>query len=173
MFSTAYANSIRPQFEASLSMLARAVELADDATWLAPAGERAFWEVAMHVAYYAHLYLSPDFDRFEGPPDFAGPNSAGMGRAMEPPFDPVDPGPPVDRLKTLDYIRAAHGKLIDSLRAETDASLAGPSGFFWLTFPRAELYLYNLRHVQHHTAQLHVALRRAGKQPEWHAAGWT
>lgn len=165
--------SIRGQFEAALTMLAAAIHSADDDVWLAPVGKRAYWEGAFHTAFYTHLYLAKDLDSFEGLPDFAGPNSAGLGRRAEPPFDPIDPGPPVDRRRTLEYVCAAYAKLTRSLAAETAATLAGASGFFWLPFTRAELYFYNGRHIQHHTGQLHTTLRQRGIEPQWKGTGWS
>jgi len=170
--SELFKQSVKVQYEASLAMFVDALRQCDDDDWLKPVGVRAFWEVAYHNAVHAHLYLSASYEAFEGKPDWAGEFSGSLGIMPEPPYEPVDPGPPVDRLKTLAYTEAVHPKIHASLDAETEESLNGPSGFFWLGFSRAELYLYELRHLQHHTGQLCAVLRTAGKDVDWVGSGW-
>lgn len=170
------------QFEAGLVMLAEAVERCDAALWLEPVGERPFWENAWHVAFYVDLYLTPSVPPFPELPDWAWPGSQGLGRNTEPPFDPLTPqqmGPPVPREAVRRFITGhLRAKLAEVVAAETEATLAGPSGFFWLPFTRLEAYHYNLRHLMHHTGQLCAALRgpgakAAGLQPaEWAGSGW-
>ena len=40
--------------------------------------------------------------------------------------------------------------------------LDAPSGFHWLPFTKFELQVYNIRHAQHHAAQLADRLRASG-----------
>jgi uncharacterized damage-inducible protein DinB len=41
-------------------------------------------------------------------------------------------------------------------------------GFGWIDVSVGELVVYNMRHVQHHTAQLNMLLRKAvHASPEW------
>jgi len=61
----------------------------------------------------------------------------------------------------LEYVEICHRKLPEAIASETAESLQGPSGFFWYEVPRAELYLINIRHVQHHAAQMSLYLRKA------------
>jgi len=43
----------------------------------------------------------------------------------------------------------------------------------WLPFPRVEVHIYNVRHIQHHAAQLILRLRRDHKQGiPWFKSGW-
>jgi hypothetical protein len=48
----------------------------------------------------------------------------------------------------------------EGVAKETARSLAGESGFPWIPFPRLELHIYNIRHIQHHAGQLGAFLRR-------------
>ena len=49
----------------------------------------------------------------------------------------------------------------------------GRKGFEWCRFSRGELHLYNIRHIQHHAAQLSMRLRLDAKaQVPWVGTGW-
>jgi uncharacterized damage-inducible protein DinB len=65
-------------------------------------------------------------------------------------------------------------KALDTLSAETAESLWGPSGFPGRPATRAELHVYNIRHVMHHAGQLSAFLRRvdASIDPRWVGSGW-
>jgi uncharacterized damage-inducible protein DinB len=70
----------------------------------------------------------------------------------------------------MQHVRA---KAARAIAAETAESLAGPSGFDWVKIPRGELYIYSIRHVQHHAAQLILRLRQGGPQDiPWFRSGW-
>ena len=64
-------------------------------------------------------------------------------------------------------------KATESVAAETPETLEGPSGFWWYKIPRAEFHLNNIRHVQHHAAQMSLCLRTsAGSEIDWVASGF-
>jgi hypothetical protein len=70
----------------------------------------------------------------------------------------------------LDHCRQ---KAIKVIAAETEASLKGPCRFARRTITRAELHVYNMRHVQHHAAQLSLRLRLNAKiDIPWIGSGW-
>lgn len=167
--------AITDQMVASLAMLRACVDQCPDDLWASePIGERVFWEVAYHIAFYADLYLTPHLDQYPGQPGWAWPHAAGFGRRMEPPFDPLKPeevGPVLDRDKVAGYLADTADKLHRVMAAETAESLAGGSGFFWYPITRLAMHLVNLRHVMHHTGQLCAALRRKGIAVEWMRKG--
>lgn len=169
-----FKQAVASQFEAGLGMLREAVERCPAGLWEAPVGERAYWEVAFHVTYYVDLYLTRPGKDWPGMPDWAWPHAAGLGWKMEPPFDALTPeevGPVLEQGRVAEYVVAMSPKLRASLDPETDETLAGESGFSWLSIPRAETYLYNLRHVQHHAGQLCAVLRREGVAVDWIGKG--
>ena len=59
----------------------------------------------------------------------------------------------------LEYLRHVRRKAQETVARETADVLAGPSGFHWRHCSRAELHVYNIRHIQHHAAQLSLRLR--------------
>jgi hypothetical protein len=57
--------------------------------------------------------------------------------------------------------------------SETEESLREIVEFDWLSLERAELHVYNIRHIQHHAAQLSLRLRLdTGDGIPWVGSGW-
>ncbi len=60
-----------------------------------------------------------------------------------------------------------------SLAKETDDTLRGENGFSWHKISRGELHVYNIRHIQHHAAQLSLRLRlNADIDIPWVSHAW-
>lgn len=156
----AFRSALKSQYHASLAMLRQALELCDDVLWTDPTPTNAFWQVAYHALYFTHLYLMPGVDAFvpwkgqhpaqhvDGIPGRADPDSS----------LPLVPAP-YTRDEVLAYWRVVDGAVdgavdgLDLTRAEC--------GFPWYDMPKLEHQLVNLRHVQHHAAQLADRLRAA------------
>lgn len=161
------------QFHAALAMLAECVERCPEDRWdgrgALAIGTMPFWEVAYHALCFVDCYLSPSNEAFEG-------EIASRGARFHPEgmreLSQEHPSRRFERDELRRYAAFCRDKAATVLAAETDASLAGPSGFSWLAMPRAEVHLYNLRHLAHHTGQLTAFLRRAGVQTKWCKAGW-
>ena len=157
----------RRQYGAALAMLADCITRCEPAGWEAPVGSIPFWHVAYHALFYADLYLSPRENEFERRP-FHQENSQFFGRLPFPPHTPVTLERIYDRQTLLAYVPHCLAKLDLSLASETEATLAGESGFPSLPIPRGELHIYNIRHIQHHTGQLSATLVRE----QGAGAGW-
>jgi uncharacterized damage-inducible protein DinB len=66
------------------------------------------------------------------------------------------------------YLEYGRGKSEAAVAALTNESGRRRSGFAWLDMNTAESVLYNMRHVQHHAAQLNLILRqRIDSAPKW------
>jgi hypothetical protein len=146
------------QFGAAIDMLENAIDACTDEVWGDRARRPEYWYVAYHTLFLLDLYLAPGVDGFAPPAPFT-------------PGELEDDVLP-DRVYTRDELRAYlhHGR--DKCRATiegmTDDEAERRAGFDWLELSRAELLLYNLRHVQHHAAQLNLILRQAtGSAPGW------
>src|SRR5207302_1982808 len=59
----------------------------------------------------------------------------------------------------LNYLQHVRTKAQETIPRESADVLAGSSGFHWRKCSRAELHVYNIRHIQHHAAQLSLRLR--------------
>ena len=86
-----------------------------------------------------------------------------------------------DRHPVSRYDKASIGKNMGHCRkkasqaiaAETADSLSAKAGFEGREFSRAELYVYNIRHIQHHAAQMSLRLRIDAQQDiTWTGSGW-
>lgn len=166
-------STLTSQYSASLAMLAACIEQCPDAHWdgVAPSvvGKYPFWMVAYHVLCFVDCYLSPSNEEFKAgvcpPPE--GFHPAGMAELEE-----EYPSRRMEREELRRYVVYCLEKLRRTMLSETEATLAGPSGFSWLEISRGELHLYNLRHLAHHTGQLTAFLVRMGVETRWVKAGW-
>ena len=158
------------QFEASLCTLNACIDHCPDSAWNAPVGKLAFCQVVFHTLFYVDLYLGPDEESFAEQP---------FHRANEDVFRDYEELQ--DRAQELfyekpwikTYLEYCRKKAADVILSETGDSLAGNSGFHWLKFSRAEAHVYNIRHIQHHAAQLSLRLRLDhGIEIPWFGSGW-
>ena len=51
------------------------------------------------------------------------------------------------------YVQHCRRKAAEAIAAETEESLQAQASFQLRTFSRAELHVYNIRHIQHHAAE--------------------
>ncbi len=165
-----FRQSIVSQLDASLLMLRECLEKCPAEHWDARIAHYTFWQVAYHALCFVDVYLSPD-DASWRPRQDPGAPGGGLHPAGRAELDEEFPSRRFERDELLGYVEICREKLRAEIGRETEASLRGPSGFPRLPFSRAELHLYNLRHVQHHTGQLTASLRRAEVPTKWVKAG--
>ena len=155
---------VADQMEAALAMLNDCVEKCPEQHWDGVIGKYSFWQVVYHTLCFVDLYLSPGEAAYTARPEF---HPLGMKE-----FEAEYPSRRFTREEMLRYMAICREKITEIMMGETERSLAGESGFSWLSFSRAEAHVYNMRHIQHHTGQLSAFLRRAGTEPKWVRAGW-
>ena len=153
------------QFEASLCMMNDCLVKCPAAHWDGKVAKYPFWQVAYHALCFVDLYLTVKHEAFV----FRDLHPQGWKE-----FDDEYPSRRFEPDEITRYLTICRTKAADTIAAETAESLAGPSGFAWLKFSRAELHVYNIRHLQHHTGQLAAYLRRvdATIDPRWVGSGW-
>ncbi|MEM1329120.1 MAG: hypothetical protein AAGG07_01025 [Planctomycetota bacterium] len=158
------------QFEAALCTLGRCIDACPDEAWDAPVANLSFCQAAFHALFFVDCYLSVDTDAMLAQAFHR--EHAAMFRDYEE---------MEDRAQVLMYSRDQIGaymgfcreKAVEVITGETEETLAGPSGFYWLEFPRAGIHMYNLRHIQHHAAALSLRLRLDhGIEIRWVKDGW-
>ena len=153
--------ALKSQYHAALGMLRQTIEQCPDDLWLSTEHKNAYWQVAYHVLYFAHLYLMPDEAGFrpwkghqsdvqhpDGIPGRADPNSS----------LPLIPKP-YTKSQVLAYWSICD-ETVDPALDTLDLNSAD-SGFSWYKMPKLEHQIVNIRHIQHHTAQLADRLRFA------------
>ena len=149
-------DAIRQQFGAAIDSLEGAIEACPDAVWTS--GERWFhpWYLAFHTLFWLDLYLS------ESDADYLPPEPFTRGE-LEP---NVYPDRPYSRQELLEWLvgcREALTARLASISSDQDARRR--CRLHWGEMEAVELLLYNLRHVQHHAAQLNLLIRQAGGEP--------
>ncbi len=159
--------AIAGQYHAALQMLRTALETCPDDLWDASVGRHPFWLIGYHALYYTDLYLSGSEGAFEFPA-FGRENEQYMEKLPIPPHDAIEIGEPYERQQLIDWCERCRSRVDEIVLAETDETLAAEVDFEWIPFSRLELHLYNLRHIQHHIAQLSLELKfQTGQGVDW------
>lgn len=155
--------AIRRQFHAAIDMLANAIKACPDSVWSGQ-GRGAFWYLAFHVLFFLDLYLSSEGEsRFRPPPPF------GLSELED---QVVVPEPAYGKDELLRYLEHCCKKLDAVMAGMTETWIADACPFPYRDMSNGELLLYNMRHVQHHAAQLNMRLRQAtDSAPRWVSKG--
>lgn len=144
------------QFGASVDMLENALVMCPENLW---ATDAKFWYIAYHTLFYLDYYLSEDPDAFTPPPPFTLSEFDPSGKMPERIYSKSE------LLNYLSGCRVKCKKLIEGLNKETIVHRFINS---YRNYSRLEIILYNMRHVQHHAAQLYLLLRQGmNDAPKW------
>lgn len=160
------------QFDAALWTLSTCIDRCPDAAWTSKIAAYEFSQVAFHTLIYADFYLGDGDDEALRRQRFHADNEGCFGDYEE--FEDRVPVMLYDRPFIQNYLAHCKTKASEVIAAETTESLAAKSPFSWLPFSRAEVHVYNTRHIQHHAAQLILRLRRDYQQDiPWFKSGWS
>jgi hypothetical protein len=165
-------DALRRQYHAALAMLRDAIERCPEATWYDASPANAFWQVAYHALFFAHVYAQPNHAAFVPWPGHQQDNQNPDG--IPGPPDPSSTLPLIPRPYTKAEVLAYWTYCDEHADAWFDAlDLAQPdSGFHWYRVPKLEHLIVNIRHIQHHAAQLADRLRAAhGIGVRWAGSG--
>ena len=147
------------QFGAAIEMLENAITACPDRVWGDRSARPEFWYLAYHTLFFLDFYLSDASEGFRPPPPYT--------------LDELDergllPDRVYTREELLAYLKHGKEKCRRTIVGLTDEKLHARCGFDWLDCTVAEMHLYNMRHVQHHAAQLNLLLRqRIDSAPRW------
>lgn len=148
------------QFGGAIDMLENAVRACPDSLWTGEVRRPTeFWYLTYHTLFFLDYYLSETSEGFQPPAPFT--NSE---------LDPSGPAP--ERIYTRDellrYLEHGRTKARAAIAALTPERAAQPCAFMRRDMSVEELMIYNLRHVQHHAAQLNLILRQSvNAAPRW------
>lgn len=165
-----YKQAVIGQYEAALRTLQQCIDECPDESWDAPVCNHAFCQAVFHTLFFADLYLSESVEA----------QKAQAFHSDRPEFfrdyeEMVDKKPEhlYDRPAINEYLQFCLHKARDVVNRETEETLAGPTGFPWQTITRAEMHVYNIRHIHHHAAQLQLRLRLDHAiDIKWVKSGW-
>ncbi|HEX5025955.1 MAG TPA: DinB family protein [Agriterribacter sp.] len=162
--------SLWKQFGAAIDMLNNAIMLCPDDYW--NTNRKLFYQ-SYHCLLFLDYYLSIP------PRGFSSPLPFMITTPGEIPTDAIDdlvPERMYSKIELLNYLQLSRAKcrtliaglteekIIERWTKEADA-IAGSST---LNYSVLDILLYNMKHVQHHAAQLNLLLRQGINN----AAGW-
>ena len=146
------------QYEASICTLNLAVTRCPEPSWNKRVAALKFCQAAFHAVFFADVYLQPtdDVDLLKRQP-FHVEHKADFRDYEE--LEDREQVLLYDKPFVLSYLQNVRRKARETIARESAEVLTGPSGFRRRTCSRAELHVYNIRHIQHHAAQLSLRLR--------------
>lgn len=137
-------------------MLENALAACPDELWDT---DSKFWYIGYHTLFFLDYYLSDEPESFSPPPPFTLSE-----------FDPSGRLPERVYLKEelLSYLRMGRQKCHDLIAGLTPERAEKRFDDKYKNYSVIEMLLYNMRHVQHHTAQLNLLLRQGmNAAPDW------
>src|SRR6478672_4436980 len=146
MTDAMFRSVLKSQYHASLAMLREAIERCPADEWSNTNHKNAFWQLAYHTLFYTHLYLQRDEAAFQR---WAHHRGGDDGIA----------GAPYSQAQVLEYWSFCDG-IVDAAVDGLDLDSA-ESGFRWYRMSKLEHQFVNIRHIQHHGAQLIDRVRSA------------
>lgn len=147
------------QFGAAIDMLENAINACPVALQFDRSRQPEFWYLAYHAFFWLDFYLSESAEKFNPPHPFTLTELDPAGIFPERPYNKKE-------LKT--YLEHGRQKCRQTLETLTDEKATRRWTHETLDISMGELLLYNMRHVQHHAAQLNVILREVTQSaPHW------
>jgi hypothetical protein len=151
-----FKEAIWNQFGASIDMLENAISLCPDELWDT---EKRFWYNAYHCLFYLDYYLTLQPEKFFPPSPFTLSELDRSGAV---------PGKPYTKEELLIYLQKSRNKLGNLISDMTEEVAKTRWKNHLKNYSVIEMMLYNMRHVQHHAAQLNLLLRqRINDAPRW------
>jgi hypothetical protein len=154
------------QFGASIDMLTNAISNCPDDYFM---NNRRFYYIAFHSAIFLDYYLTIP------PSDFSPMLSFTQKEVKDRPVEAIDdliPDKIYGKQEIVGYVKQSREKCKQIIYALTNEKLNEtfkegdqPND---MDYPILEILIYNMRHTQHHTAQLNMLLRQdIDRHMEW------
>jgi hypothetical protein len=148
--------AIWQQFGAAIDMLENALIACPDELWNTDA---KFWYIGYHTLFFLDYYLSDEPKKFLPPAPFTLSECDPSGALPERVYN---------KEELLSYLRFGRRKCRDVIAGLTDDPAAKRFIDDRKDYSIIEILLYNMRHVQHHAAQLNLLLRQGvNNAPDW------
>jgi hypothetical protein len=145
------------QYQATFDTFRQCIELGGTNNWNLIIGSYELGRCVFHALFFGDLYLNQGEDAFRGQAFHAEHAEIFEGYA-ELEFG-KEPGPAPNRDETILYLNYLCELAEKVIGAETEETLSKRAPYPWTEFSMAEMHLYNLRHLQHHAAQIGLRLR--------------
>lgn len=150
------------QFAAAIDMLHRAISLFPDDNWYT---DKSFFYMAYHCTVFLDYYLTIPPDGFKAVLSYTLTSPEHIPQEA---IDDVIPDRIYSKKEMMDYVQACREKCHQVIAGLAEEQLNSPwinkademAASSTMHFSVLDILLYNLRHVQHHTAQLNLLLRQ-------------
>lgn len=158
------------QYEAVLCLLNTCIGHCPDSAWDEPVGTHPFSRVTFHTLFFTDFYLGQHMDALREQ-KFHRENAEHFRDYEE--LEYREPVLLYERSFVTQYLQHCRQKAKEAIAAETAESLSAACGFPRREFSRAELYVYNIRHIHNHAAQCSLRLRLDHNEDvPWIGSGW-
>ena len=147
------------QFGAAIDMLENAIAACPDELWGDQDRNPQYWYVVYHTLFWLDFYLSESTEGFMPPAPFTLAEMDPRG---------VFPDRVYAKAELMTYLEHGRAKCRAVLAGMTPELAFAPRRFGSVDGTLLESLIYNLRHVQHHSAQLNLLLRQEiDDAPRW------
>jgi hypothetical protein len=154
--------ALRSQYSAAFSTLEEAISFFPERYWQRSHEDGPADQVIFHTLFFADVYLGSGFDAVREQafhrrhPDLFQDYEELANR---------EPANRYPRDLCVQYLEFCRTKAEEHLSSQTERSLLADSGFPGRSLSRLALDLYNIRHIQHHAAQLGLRNQLGGGKP--------
>ena len=148
------------QFGAAIDSLKKAINYCPDDIWSDDTKYHQIWYMAFHTIFFLDYYLTSPSAEFTPPAPYTMSEMDPAG---------IIPEPPYTKEQLLEYLAITRKKCHDTIMNLTEQGASEMCKTSKAEIPFQEMLLYNMRHVQHHTAQIHLLFRQKLDS----APGWT
>lgn len=148
------------QTAAAIEMLRNAIQACPEELWDDRTEGSPVWHLAYHALFFCDMYLTDDLDSFEAPEFHVHPHHFLPGDYKEYAGVVTTPKTCYSREQLLEYADHCIEKSKDVFCGLTEERARERCGFWWYELNVGEFLINNLRHTQHHAAQLALILRR-------------
>lgn len=158
------------QYEAALCTLQSCVVNCPDSLWQTKVVRYPVSQVVFHTLFFADYYLEAQEGEIEKQP-FHQDHKEWFADYEQ--LEYREPTSTYEKEDILRYLAHCREKAVRVVASEDEQTLKGPTGFTRRDFSRAELHVYNVRHIQHHAAQIIMRLRlESDVDIGWFGSGW-
>lgn len=163
MSPSVFSTALWGQFSAAMDTLGNAIRACPADLWPQDRGMYTFWYLSHHTIFWLDFYLTASPETFSPPRDFGMTEMDPEGRM---------PNRIHSQEELLWWLAQCREKARDLILSMTEESASVRFKSNWMDFPMVELHLYNMRHVQHHAAQLnHILRQETNTAPGWVGRG--
>ncbi len=144
------------QFGAAIAMLENAINACPDNLWNI---ESQFWYRSYHTLFYLDYYSSTDPKNFTPPAPFTLSEFDSSGKLPDRVYG---------KAELISYLQFGKQKCYELINGLTTEIAEQRFVNVARDYSMLEIIVYNMRHVQHHVAQLNLLLNQGGVQsPGW------